>query len=367
MRGIFVVAIYFIFAVVFYGIIKTSYNRAENRNSPNKISVFSISFLSVLAVFLNIICTNLSVIVGSDRINYIYEFSGARSPDSIGLQLVFFLVHLIGGDINYVYIITTFVSVFVTLLAYRKSKYAQPQVIALLLSTQWIFYTFTALKQSFANAFVAVAFVCFIESEKRKDYLLGVMMLVIAIVFHSSAIALLPVLILLFLQKKSSRRNTFYSALIIIGSIFIRQISLIIARFISPILPLVSLKIIQYMSKLDTSSINSMTIFKYVSIFIILIWAYANRKQYRLKIDVFSKYFLTTLYASILLIYSVFSYWFVRFIDLFYFPIFVFYALIDRDEYLYSNKIIIRICVYGLQIIFLIRWIMRIFNIYGGL
>lgn len=367
MRGIEVIGIYLIYILIVYGIVGNSYRRNQCVCDKRKILCIEIIFIAGLSVLLNVIFTNIGIITGSDRLNYIYEFSGARAPDSLGLQWIFSLVHTLGGDIYTVYNITTFITVFLTLYAYKKSKYANEKVILLLLSTQWVFFTFTALKQSYANAFAALAFVKIIEGEKRKDYLWGSFFIVLAILFHSSAIILVPITILIIINKTLSKKSGIISAFVIIGSLFIQKIAVLFAKIINPFLPMVAAKISQYMTDFGASGGDSLAVLKYVAIFVILLWAIVNRNRYINTIEGYTKYEMVTLFAAILLLYSVISYWFVRFIDMLYFPVFVFYVLIDKGTMLSGNRNLIRCIVYGSQFFFTFRWILRIFNIYGGL
>ena len=174
-NGIIVLFLYFLICIISSLFINADYKRyRSNGRSKVKIKISSMiiiaTLFSVLNWFITVYISN--GVLGSDRLNYNVEFQGVRSVGSPGLQWIFDIVLRLGGDIYWVFYLTTFITCYLTLVAYRRSQMATPKFMVLLFVSEYIFFTFTGLKQAYAVAFSYLFFVNAIENKTLKGNVL---------------------------------------------------------------------------------------------------------------------------------------------------------------------------------------------------
>lgn len=373
-NGILLMVVYGLVSIFSYWLIKhnyTSYLVAidSGKQRANKLKLSSIIIVAFLFTFVNWFATKIlsNNILGSDRLNYSVEFSGLRSVLSPGLQFIFDIVKMAGGDIYLVFYLTTFITIFIILIAYRRSKLAGPKSIVLLLVSELVFFSFTGLKQSYAVAFSCLFFVNAIENKSKKGTIMCIIDVVLSILFHSTGYILVPLLVIIRSGKENKKRFYFIIAIAILSLVFLPNIAQFLNVRFGSYFPILSLKIKRYFGDVVAGADSRWyVIFKYVPFFHITIWGAANRKRLKYVIEEYDQLLLIAVISSLLVIYSIYSYWFQRFRYTFYFPVFLLYELIDRKEKLKENRIINDTIVIGGTLWVNVRKTLLIFKDFSG-
>lgn len=371
-NGILFITVYAVVSIFSYWLIKNDYKiyarKREDYRNPRKLRLSAMIIISLLFTWVNWFATSMlgHNELGGDRLNYSVEFLGARSVQSQGLQFVFDIVKLLGGDIYTVFYVTTFITIFIVLIAYRRSKLAGPKVIALLLVSEYVIFTFTALKQCYAAAFCFLFFVNAMENDTKKGKVLCLIDIVLAVLFHSSGFILIPLFVILKGKKDNPRKYYFLVFAAIVSIIFLPTIMQLVARVFGAVLPILSFKIDKYFGDM-TSGLDSQwtAVIKYIPFFYIGVWGAFNRKRFRKSVPSYDKYLTITIIAVLIVFYSLFSYWFERFRYQFYFPVYMFYQFIDENESNRNNRMINNTIVLGGTLYITMRKILLIFINFG--
>ena len=201
-KGIVVLITYIFISLISICLVYTDEIKYNKMKLKNRLSIFTILMVSLLFTFFNIFSTNIASEYGSDRINYAYEFTGVRSTGSIAMDFLFKIFKNFGGNIEIFFYFTTFTCVFLTLLAYRISKRTNYKVFILLLTSEWILFTITALKQTYACAFSCFFFIFLTEYENKKyGTIFIIAFAIIASMFHITGLILFPLIILTRIKK----------------------------------------------------------------------------------------------------------------------------------------------------------------------
>ncbi len=373
-NGLLVVGLYMIVGTLSLLLIRRESRRhfrkiriQDSIQPKGKVSYYTIVLISVFFTLFNASVTLISNGYGSDRLNYAYEFTGARSSTSVALDCIFKIVNSCGGNIETVFYLTTFICVFVTLLAYKKSSHVNSNVFCLLLTSEWILFTLTALKQAYACALACLFFVYAIEDTTRKGTIKAILCAGGASLFHISGLILFPILLLI--KKKNMKKKTLFIWLFMlaIGIFAFEPLILVIADVIDNFIPIYAQKIRNYfVGEGNTVDGASMFAFiKYLPIYYVTALGLVYRKRYSMVIEGYNKLQFISALATCLVAYSTVSYWFSRFAGIFYFPIFVFYNLISSRINNRKKKMLSDLIVYGGGTVVLFRKILLIFINYG--
>lgn len=365
-KGIVVLETYIFISLISIYLVYADEIKYNNLKLKNKISFFTILIISLLFTAFNIFSTNISLEYGSDRINYAYEFTGLRSSGSVALDFLFKIFREFGGNIEIFFYFTTFICVFLTLLAYRISKKTNYKVFILLLTSEWILFTITALKQTYACVFSYFFFIFLTEYDNKKyGTIFSIIFAILASMFHITGLIFFPLLILLKM-KKITEKKLMILLLLIISSIFLlKPLSLFFKEIVGIFFPVYEIKINSYFTKgTNILGISSFSFIKYLPIYYIAILGII-KKKYILDIENYDHYLIISVLGAGLVGYTVASYWFSRFNGIFYFPMFIFYDLLNskiknRLEHKCND-----IIVYGGSFLMLTRKIILIFVNYG--
>lgn len=347
-----------------YVIIQSNYSRFRRQYAnyelddfaditKKKINYISICDITLLWVAFNAFITMMHPITGGDRMNYLVNFTGQRETPSLGLSWMITIVRALGGNMNTLFYITTFICLFITMLAYRYSEDATPKGMVLLFLTQYEYITLTALKQAYTSAIASLVLVLLIQKHTKKTEILCVVLVALACVFHPTGYILVP-LCLILLMNVRKREIALYAVLIIAFALFFQPIMLMLGRILSPIIPSLGTKIAQYFSEAAGEAGESLSIsfLKGLPIYLIAILGLIKRRTLVNKVEYYDKYLIVCLTGAFLFFMSIYSVWLYRFIYLFYLPIFIFYGKIINNLSIKSNKKIIDPVIYlGLAVI----------------
>lgn len=171
--------VYTVCLLISYLLVKRQYNasisrnthldkiRVSRSNSTRKMPIYLIIIISLIFTFYCHFSMAPEDMMAGDRQNYLGNFAGSRESPSIGLTAVIALINLNGGDFHTLLYFCTFISMVLTLLAYRYSKDATPECLLLLFLSQCVLTTLTALKQCYTSAFSAFAIVLMLQDRSK--------------------------------------------------------------------------------------------------------------------------------------------------------------------------------------------------------
>lgn len=373
-NGLLVVGFYILISFISLFLVRREDNRCLRKNKiqtnmipGKKISYYTIFLISILFTLFNVFVTSISSGYGSDRLNYAYEFTGARSSTSIALDYIFEIVNRCGGSIRTVFYMTTFICVFLTLLAYKKSSRVNSNVFFLLLTSEWILFTLTALKQAYACAFACLFFVYSIEDMTRKGTFKAILCAVVASLFHISGLILFPILLLIKKKNMEKKALLVWLLVLVVGIACLKPLMLMVSNVIDGFMPIYANKIENYFLN-DGNTVETASAFafiKYLPVYFVTFLGFVYRKRCSSMIDGYNKFLFISALSSCLVAYSAVSYWFSRFTGIFYFPIFVLYNLVSSGFVNKKRKLFYDLVVYGGGIVVLIRKLILIFVNYG--
>ena len=371
MDWVFSLSLYTIICLISYEIIRYQYmlytKRGGLKKNNRKLYLFSMIFISGLYTYYNWYITNLHGSLTKDRLNYQAEFLGYRSCGSIGLQCIFDIVHDFNGNIYVVFYITTFICIFITLLAYCCFENADYKMWLLLMTSEWFFYTVGLLKQCYAIAFAALFFSYIFKQSNKKNNIIIILCAILAFLFHVSGAILFPVYIMVRGKNLKNRKTKLLLLSVVLGIIFFKPILILSATILRDITPILSNKIIQYMVDESTGSNGSvLSVIKWIQLYYITFIGLLYRKYLSNKIADYNKYLVVAFISSGLVLLSMFSYWFNRFRPMFCIPVFVLFILINKNIKTVTSRYINSFIVYGSGIIVFVRWFVLNYIKYGG-
>lgn len=372
MKGILCILLYLLVVFTCYKYCKMKYSYVsvcnQNRTTimwKRKFPIIAIMVFSLLLAMINLYSTNVATIVGGDRTNYIYDYIYGRNT-TIGLDFLFKLAKSISLDINSFFYLTTFICCFFTFLAYRLSDESSSNVVLFLLSTNFVFFTFTGLKQCYACALASIFFALILKKKSLKRDVICLITIVLACLFHAAGFILVPIYLLFWISQSSFKYRRVFTLLIFLCAVFFEPITLSVAKVTSSFLPYFSAKIIEYFGEGASSDSSSNIVFlRGFPFYILYAYCWMNKKYFSLKIKNYDLLMILTLLASIFFLLTIKSYWVYRLTSMFYFPMGVLYD--DVITYSsYNNRIVLNVLIIGTALFFTLRSVLLVFINYGG-
>ena len=367
-HGMSSIAIYLLICIVFIGFAHNSYRRSIRIGKPQKkLSFFVIIVTSFFFALLNRFNT-LPGMYGSDRINYLQDFNGRLTAYSSFDWYLQSLKKVTGGSFDLTLYITTFICCCVLLCVYKYCKYTSPYTLMFILSTNFVFFTFTGLKQSIAAVFANVFFLI-ILSDKRNvitDIVCWIAIL-FACSFHVTGYILVPLYFILRLNYRNNKRSLRILILFLISILFMRQILLGLAYVSGSILPLLSNKITEYLAE-DTQQTTegTLAVLKGVPYYALALYAFKRRNKYVNRIPKFDQLFILSVVVALLAFSTIISYWFSRFTVLFVFPAGVLFGQMIKESDNKVDKHNLEILVLIPMLFFTLRSVLLVYVNYGG-
>ncbi len=363
------VAYYIIATVISYLIAKKDYKRFIKNKGP-KLTIISVIIISLLYGLFNIIATKTSSVIGGDRQNYIYDYTGVRSSSSDGLNLVISFFNIFTNDYLVFFYASTIIVVFITLLAYRISEHTTPKTLLFLLCTQYVSFTLSVLKQSYANAFAALSISVALNEKTTKNKILCAIFVYLSILFHHTAFILIPICIILC-KKQRKRSLYFYLTAIILFIIFLEPILTITSNISSHIAPVISVKINSYLLENATESglrpENLTTAIKGIPFYVLTIAGFMSRKKLLKEQTRYDDLLFLCSILSVSYLLTVFNGWIYRFSYIFLLSAGMLYTYIRSTLNKKTNICIFSILTIGILSYLTIRYIALSFLLYGGI
>lgn len=354
---------------IFAFVISNSKYSIKSRNTAfvkdniytSKMPFWAIILIAGFCSYYNFCVTDGVVGYGSDRKNYLYAFENGRF-EGVGLMFIMDVIHSFNGEFNSLLYISTFVSIAFILLAYRYSRDATPQALLLFFLSPFVFQTFTALKQCYANGFAALALMLLFQKKSIKKDVCCILLILLACLFHSAGYLIIPLYILLKLNIKIDKLSKVL-VITMLFVIFFKTIMLTIANISNSVLPMLSAKILEYFGEDSIEEEQSFIILlKGLPYYYISYIGVKYRYILNTKIQDFDKYLLISLIGSLFYITTIYDPWMRRVTDILTFTIFVFWSSIINSIPRSNEKRWIELILMAL---FTYRWLIMIYVNFG--
>ena len=337
-------------------------------NTKYKMPVSMTLFIAFIFALYNALVTAFSGTYGGDRLNYSKNFYGIRPSSSAGLNFVVNILTKFTSDVRILFYFATFACVIITLIAYRICSDAMPGALLFLLTTQYVLFSFAAIKQCFTNAFAALFLVFALRSKGIKDNILAIIFMFLACWFHPAGYMLILLYILLRIKKNKIVILVSF-VLMFYGVFFFETILLKFAGAISSFVPVVSRKIFDYFGEMANSELEAagpMSMLKGIPYYIITFIGWLKRSSLRSKIENYDNYLFLSGFMSFIYLASLYNSWVIRLSYLVMFPVSVFFVKLMRNLKIQNNYFLISLSVYGISALLTIRFLILMFYNYGG-
>ena len=328
----------------------------------SKISIVTLLLISTLFGLYSLASAHIPYI--SDRGVYASAFSeNGGDYFTIGLNQLHKFLILFSNDPKILFFTVTFLCTFLVLLAHRMNDDAKPNTLLYLVLSEFFIYSFYLLKQAPAMALAAIAITMLLQEKK----LLSLLFLVLAILFHKSALIIIPVYLMILCADIPWVRRSSYILMILVIFLFkpFTKVAIgVLENLVSGNLARLSFYFGD--TGLINDPVNILTTIKGFPFYLITIYGFKRRKEYINRIPHYDKYMIMSFFVSITVLLSAYMYWMWRFGTFFYFPIFVFASQLasvnkdDKQDRLFSLLLMVSLGFFTL------RYLWRIFYIYGG-
>lgn len=337
-------------------------------DSYSKMTLTMAIVIALLFTLYNVIVTHLNVSVSGDRQNYSLNFFGYRNSSSAGLMFIIGLIRKVSSRVESLYYVSTFITMLITMLAYRESDEADPKAIFFLLTTQYVFFTFAGMKQCYTNAFASLCIVLALRNKGIKDTVVSIILIALSIWFHPTGYLLIPLYIMIRIRK-TIRINVLFFLLMIVGVLFLEPLLLHAARLAAPFAPSVATKIYDYFGETAKEGLEAagfMSALKGIPFYIITLVGWINRQKLKDLIPNYENYLFLSGVISFIYVASVYNSWVNRVAYFLYLPVAIFFVQLMRNVSNENNYRIINTSVIGINALFTLRFVVLVYINYGG-
>ena len=301
-----------------------------------KMPIWLILLICTLFTSYNYYTTTTNAVLGADRQNYLFEFEGSRESPSIGMFMVMGAFSYFNFEFETLLYVSSFISLFFPLLAYRYSKDATPLSLLLLFLSLYIINSFTALKQCYTNAFSTLALVLLFQNKTKSKEIAIILLIILSMFFHPTGFILVPIYVFCryFDTNYNVKRLIFF---IFLFSLFFEPLLRLIGSALS-FIPFLSEKIDEYFGSGsgEWEEHGFMSVLKGLPFYYIAFWGIKLRGKLKEYILFYDEYLLITIICSFFFIMNVYNYWMSRFMFLFLFVIYTFFC--TMAQYLPNRK-----------------------------
>ena len=337
-------------------------------SGKRKMTVGAVISIALLFTIYNVIVTAMSTGLGGDRLNYYVDCIGVRPAGSTGLMIVISLLRKITAHYEILFYFSTFVCMILTLTAYRISGIKSANALFFLLTTQYVLFTLTGIKQCYTNGFACLCLIIALQRKTKKDDILCILLIILAILFHPTGYLLIP-LYLMVLIRKTTGLIILSFLLMLIVAFYMDTILEQCALFLKPFAPALSTSISRYVGSTALESLQTegiMTVFKGVPFFIITILGIRRRPRLKRVIEGYDSYLLLSAALSLVYLITIYNSWFYRMAYLLYLPVGIFFVRLMSHEKNRNNYIILNAAVIGINAVLTLRFLALIYLNYGG-
>ncbi len=348
----------------------SSYRRDLNacKQRDDRLSFVAIVMISAAFVLYNVIVTKMNSATTHDRQIYTLVFYGYRTSPSAGLSYVISIVKRFSSNVEVLYYVTTLLCMTITLIAYRVDNEASPRSLLFLLTTQYIFFSLEGLKQAYANAFAVLCIALALRNDGKKDTVMSIVSIILAITFHHTGYFLIPIYIALRLKK--DKKTTLASFVLLALMIaFFEPFLMRVASILSPYASTLSAKIYQYFGDSASDDLQTegvLTFVKGFPFYVITIVGWIKRDKLVKSVENYDNFLFISGILSFTYMATLYNAWIYRLSYFFYLPEGIFYAVLMRNIENHRNKVLFMCSTIVVTSLLTLRFVMLMYFNYGG-
>ena len=361
---------YFLLVGLIYLLIKTEYKSHVSYGyvigkRPPKLSVFTALFIAFLLAVYGVSSYHSQ---HSDHYFYITQFEYGNIAGmydySFGLGIIYEIFYCFTKN---GYIMCGFVimlGAFLTFIAYRQQESIKPEVMLILLASEFWINGLVWLKQIVAIGF---AFLFFVYYFKRQEKL-AMIFIVAACAFHKTSVVLLAVYVVL----KFSNNKKFLLGLLIVATTAVLLFPLAICAFniLLPHLPSGITNFLQSYLNDDGKfvvSYNFATTLKATPYVAIFLFGLIYRKRLIKVIKCYDEYLVLSGVVAFTFVCSFYQYWIFRFGYFMFLPVFNFQFNMLKEFKREKKGIVLFVLSFGVMLALTVRYMFQMYFMYGGL
>ena len=362
--------IYIIMCLVLYRLCKRSYKKTGKQISW-AVLMLAAFFFSLYSILI----TNPNLNDAGDRSNYYRSYEGgwdvtAASP---GLNWLYEQLRPISVEADFLWFATSFLTTIITLFAFKYYKQANTKVLLFVFFSNYFIYGYSAIKQSFSNAFACILFMLYFNMpflRKKKDkilvYITIPLIIAVSILFHEASLILLILVIGLSVWENAFARKIGWILMIVFVVIFPYIVDMLYSN-IGEISENLEDQTSQYAENSSSLSGNILKLLKGVPFYIITTIGFLKHKVLATKIVNYDRYLFLSAVVSIVFFLSIFNTWYFRFGMFVYMPVFVLAANIyDKSIIGNSSRSWLRVSLFILAF-FSLRSLTLYYFVFGGI
>ena len=367
-HGIFSILIYLLICMVFIVISNDSYQRSLRLEKSNKKLSYLIIIITSIAFALFNKYNTVTSVIGSDRQNYLQDFNGRLTSSPAFDWYLSTFRSITGNNYELTLYITTFICCFVLFFVYKYCEYSTPYTLMFLLSTNFVFFSFTGLKQILTCTFANIFFLLILS--KKKNIIIEIITwitVLLACLFHVTGFILIPIYFVMKLNYRNSKKAMRIMVILLLLIIFMRPLLLGLTKLLGTVLPQLSYKILEYFAE-DTQQTTDGTfaVFKGIPYYILTYYAFKRRNRYLNLIFKYDQLFILSFIASLFVFSTIISYWLSRFAIMFCFPLGILFGQMIENSNSRAEKNNLEILVLVPMLFFTLRANMLVYLNYGG-
>lgn len=362
------IAVYFLIIFLIYFIAKKS--KKDKKGKYDKTSLLLMTICCALFGLYSIWCGQYPY--ANDRLNFAFRFEDTTGQydsfvrnESLGLYGLETVLHFVTHDAMVLFFVVAFLFMFVTVIAYRRSKNSSPFSLLFLLLSGYPIFALYSLKQAMAMAFVALGYTFWNDHKNFR----GIVCLAIAILFHESAWIVIPVLLILGLSRNRYLRVLLMS-IMAVATLFFGQLSAFLVDLATKIVPSLKNQIYFYLDAeggLAKSGSGMVTAIKGLPFYYLLAIGFKDRKNKTIPEVNYNNYLIMTAFVSSTVILSGFMYWMFRFGLLFYMPVSDFSSILYNNISEKKKRMIFILFIIVIPFLLSVRQMAQYYFLYGGL
>lgn len=333
-----------------------------------KMTIMLIVVIALLFTIYNFIVTKLNVSISGDRQNYTLNFLGIRNSSSAGLMFLIKILRHYSSNVEILYYTSTFLTLAITLVAYRVCDEASPKALFFLLTTQYVFFTFAGMKQCYANAFASLCIILALRSKGIKDTIYSLLLIWLSIWFHPTGYLLIPLYVMIRIKKTRAKIIIFF-ILMAIAIVFLEPLLLRAASLVAPFASSAAIKVYEYFGESAKEALEAagfVSTLKGIPFYIITLVGWIKRRELIDEINNYDNYLFLSGVISFIYIASVYNSWVNRLAYFFYLPVAIFFVKMMRYVSNINNYRIINASVIGINALFTLRFVVLVYMNYGG-
>ncbi len=361
------ILLYYIVCIFAYSVLKsrrrfvfTFAGKPITQESKERSSLFWIVLVCLTFAIASVLYSRVPY--ASDRGNYAVRFENHYdSPWTLGLNTIANILYLVSDDARVLFFTVSFLYMILTYVAYHKYEHITQEVFIFLGVSQYFIFSFYLLKQAPAIALAAISMAYFMKDK----YVQSILCLVLAVLFHESALVLIPLYMVMYGGRNPIFRWLGYisMAVCLFGFTFASQLVVdIITRFS----PELTNQVGDYFDVANLQSGFAVTVLKGIPYYAITLIGFIKRPLLHKGIKYYDRYLILSVFVCVMTLLSSRMYWMFRFATYMYFPMFVFLSLILKENENKKENTMIRCGIGGTLLFLSARYLYQIFFWHGG-